>query len=74
MRTLGAPSKVTMGGSAAWRHRFAPHTATLIRKLLAAGIINLGKTHTVQFAYDDSTHGRLRRCGSGSRGALGDWH
>jgi aspartyl-tRNA(Asn)/glutamyl-tRNA(Gln) amidotransferase subunit A len=40
-----------MGGTAAWRHRRAPQTATLMRKLMAAGMINLGKTHTVEFAY-----------------------
>lgn len=43
--------EVAMGGSAAWRGRIAPHTATLVRRLLAAGMINLGKTHTVEFAY-----------------------
>jgi aspartyl-tRNA(Asn)/glutamyl-tRNA(Gln) amidotransferase subunit A len=43
--------EVAMGGSAAWRGRIAPHTATLYRRLLAAGMINLGKTHTVEFAY-----------------------
>src|SRR4249920_2936624 len=43
--------EVAMGGTAAWRHRIAPHTATLMRKLMAAGMINLGKTHTVEFAY-----------------------
>ena len=43
--------EVAMGGSAAWRHRIAPHTATIMRKLMAAGMINLGKTHTVEFAY-----------------------
>jgi aspartyl-tRNA(Asn)/glutamyl-tRNA(Gln) amidotransferase subunit A len=43
--------EVAMGGSAAWRNRVAPHTATLHRKLMAAGMINLGKTHTVEFAY-----------------------
>ncbi len=43
--------QVAMGGSAAWRDRVAPHTATLHRKLMAAGMINLGKTHTVEFAY-----------------------
>ena len=40
-----------MGGTAAWRSRIAPRTATLMRKLMAAGMINLGKTHTVEFAY-----------------------
>ena len=43
--------EVAMGGSAAWKHRTATRTATLMRKLLAAGMINLGKTHTVEFAY-----------------------
>ena len=43
--------EVAMGGSAAWRARRASRTATLMRKLMAAGTINLGKTHTVEFAY-----------------------
>jgi aspartyl-tRNA(Asn)/glutamyl-tRNA(Gln) amidotransferase subunit A len=43
--------EVAMGGSAAWRDRIAPRTASLHRKLIAAGMINLGKTHTVEFAY-----------------------
>jgi aspartyl-tRNA(Asn)/glutamyl-tRNA(Gln) amidotransferase subunit A len=43
--------EIAMGGTAAWRNRIAPRTATLMRKLMAAGMINLGKTHTVEFAY-----------------------
>jgi aspartyl-tRNA(Asn)/glutamyl-tRNA(Gln) amidotransferase subunit A len=43
--------EVAMGGSAAWKDRKATRTATLMRKLLAAGMINIGKTHTVEFAY-----------------------
>lgn len=43
--------KVAMGGTAAWRGRIGPRTATLYRKLMAAGMICLGKTHTVEFAY-----------------------
>ena len=43
--------EIAMGGTAAWRGRIAPRTATLHRKLMAAGMINLGKTHTVEFAY-----------------------
>jgi len=43
--------EVAMGGTAAWRNRIAPHSATLVRRLVAAGMINLGKTHTVEFAY-----------------------
>jgi aspartyl-tRNA(Asn)/glutamyl-tRNA(Gln) amidotransferase subunit A len=74
--------EVAMGGSAAWRNRIAPHTATLVRRLMAAGMINLGKTHTVEFAYggwgtnqhlgtpwnpwDDSTHRTPGGSSSGS--------
>jgi aspartyl-tRNA(Asn)/glutamyl-tRNA(Gln) amidotransferase subunit A len=43
--------KVAMGGTAAWKDRVATRTATLYRKLVAAGMIVLGKTHTVEFAY-----------------------
>jgi aspartyl-tRNA(Asn)/glutamyl-tRNA(Gln) amidotransferase subunit A len=42
--------RVTTGGSAVWRERRSPVTATLARKLIAAGLIVLGKTHTVEFA------------------------
>ncbi len=41
----------TAGGCAVWRDRISAHTATLARKLQAAGMIVLGKTHTVEFAY-----------------------
>src|SRR5437868_2164768 len=33
-----------------WRDRRSPATATLARRLIAAGMIVLGKTHTVEFA------------------------
>src|SRR3954469_15796789 len=42
--------RVTTGGSEVWRKRRSPVTATLARKLIAAGMIVLGKTHTVEFA------------------------
>jgi aspartyl-tRNA(Asn)/glutamyl-tRNA(Gln) amidotransferase subunit A len=42
--------RVTTGGSMAWRERRSPVTATLAKKLIAAGMIVLGKTHTVEFA------------------------
>jgi aspartyl-tRNA(Asn)/glutamyl-tRNA(Gln) amidotransferase subunit A len=74
--------EVAMGGTAAWRNRLAPHTATLMRRFMAAGMINLGKTHTVEFAYggwgtnqhlgtpwnpwDDSTHRTPGGSSSGS--------
>jgi aspartyl-tRNA(Asn)/glutamyl-tRNA(Gln) amidotransferase subunit A len=42
--------RITTGGSAVWRERRSPATATLARRLIAAGMIVLGKTHTVEFA------------------------
>jgi aspartyl-tRNA(Asn)/glutamyl-tRNA(Gln) amidotransferase subunit A len=42
--------RVTTGGSKVWKDRVSPTTATLARKLIAAGMIVLGKTHTVEFA------------------------
>src|SRR5699024_8267684 len=42
--------RIVTGGCAAWPDRRAEHTATLVRRLLAQGMIILGKTHTVEFA------------------------
>jgi aspartyl-tRNA(Asn)/glutamyl-tRNA(Gln) amidotransferase subunit A len=42
--------RVTTGGSEVWRDRRSPDTATLARRLIGAGMIVLGKTHTVEFA------------------------
>jgi aspartyl-tRNA(Asn)/glutamyl-tRNA(Gln) amidotransferase subunit A len=42
--------KVVTGGCEAWKARKATRTATLARRLLAQGMIVLGKTHTVEFA------------------------
>jgi aspartyl-tRNA(Asn)/glutamyl-tRNA(Gln) amidotransferase subunit A len=42
--------KVVTGGCEVWKERKATRTATLARKLLAQGMIVLGKTHTVEFA------------------------
>src|SRR5712692_10156793 len=42
--------RVTTGGSMVWRERRSAVTATLARRLIAAGLIVLGKTHTVEFA------------------------
>ncbi|HTV90911.1 MAG TPA: amidase [Stellaceae bacterium] len=42
--------RVTTGGSAVWRQRRSPVTATLARRFFAQGMIVLGKTHTVEFA------------------------
>lgn len=43
--------RIATGGSAVWRDRRAKRTATLARRLIAAGMIVIGKTHTVEFAY-----------------------
>lgn len=42
--------RVVTGGCKAWRERRAARTATLARRLIAQGMIVLGKTHTVEFA------------------------
>ncbi len=43
--------RVATGGSQAWRDRRASRTATLARRLVQAGMIVIGKTHTVEFAF-----------------------
>ena len=43
--------KIVTGGAFIWRDRRADRTATLARALIAQGMIVLGKTHTVEFAY-----------------------
>ena len=42
--------RITTGGSKVWKDRRSPFTATLVRKMVEAGMIVLGKTHTVEFA------------------------
>ncbi len=42
--------RITTGGCEAWRERKSSCTATLARRLIAQGMIVLGKTHTVEFA------------------------
>src|SRR5258708_6933796 len=42
--------RVTTGGSKVWEKRVSPTTATLAERLIGAGMIVLGKTHTVEFA------------------------
>lgn len=43
--------RVTTGGSAIWRERRASGTATLVQKLIGAGMIILGKVHTAELAF-----------------------
>jgi aspartyl-tRNA(Asn)/glutamyl-tRNA(Gln) amidotransferase subunit A len=42
--------RVTTGGSKVWQDRLSTTTATLVRKVKAAGMIVIGKTHSVEFA------------------------
>ena len=42
--------RVVTGGSEAWMQRRSTRTATLAQKIMAQGMIVLGKTHTVEFA------------------------
>src|SRR5262249_44867451 len=42
--------RITTGGSKVWAARISPVTATLAERLIGAGMIVLGKTHTVEFA------------------------
>jgi aspartyl-tRNA(Asn)/glutamyl-tRNA(Gln) amidotransferase subunit A len=43
--------QITTAGSQAWIARRSPVTATVVEKLLAAGMVLLGKTHMVEFAF-----------------------
>ena len=42
--------RVTTGGTQVWHDRRSTYTATIARRMIAAGMIVLGKTHTVEFA------------------------
>ncbi|MCC6532480.1 MAG: amidase [Burkholderiales bacterium] len=42
---------ITTGGSMFWRERVSPLSATLVQRLRAAGMIVIGKTHMVEFAF-----------------------
>lgn len=48
---LHIEGRMTTGGSLFWRERVSPVTATLAQRLTAAGMIILGKTHMVEFAF-----------------------
>ena len=41
----------TTAGSKSWRGRISDHTATAVERLRSAGMIPLGKTHMVEFAF-----------------------
>src|SRR5947209_3176210 len=41
--------RIVSGGSTVWRNRRSVRTAELARRLIAQGLIIIGKTHTVEF-------------------------
>lgn len=43
--------RVTTCGSLLWKDRISPVTATIVERLEAAGMVVLGKTHMVEFAF-----------------------
>ena len=48
---LHIEGRETTAGSKSWRGRISDHTATAVLRLTAAGMIPLGKTHMVEFAF-----------------------
>ena len=48
---LHIAGRVTTAGSKSWTGRVSDHTASVVTRLLAAGMIVLGKTHLVEFAF-----------------------
>jgi aspartyl-tRNA(Asn)/glutamyl-tRNA(Gln) amidotransferase subunit A len=48
---LEIEGRITGVGSAAWQHRRSAKTATAVARLLAAGMVPLGKTQMVEFAF-----------------------
>jgi aspartyl-tRNA(Asn)/glutamyl-tRNA(Gln) amidotransferase subunit A len=48
---LHVKGRQTTAGSKSWLGRISDHTATAVERLVAAGMIPLGKTHMVEFAF-----------------------
>jgi aspartyl-tRNA(Asn)/glutamyl-tRNA(Gln) amidotransferase subunit A len=48
---LEIKDRQTTAGSKSWLGRISDHTATCVERLLAAGMIPIGKTHMVEFAF-----------------------
>jgi aspartyl-tRNA(Asn)/glutamyl-tRNA(Gln) amidotransferase subunit A len=48
---LHVEGRQTTAGARSWLGRRSTHTATAVRRLLEAGMIPLGKTHMVEFAF-----------------------
>ena len=50
---LEMQGRQTTAGSKGWLGRISDHTATSVARLEAAGMIPLGKTHMVEFAFGE---------------------
>jgi aspartyl-tRNA(Asn)/glutamyl-tRNA(Gln) amidotransferase subunit A len=48
---LHLQGRQTTAGSKSWLGRISDHTATAVERLVAAGMIPIGKTHMVEFAF-----------------------
>jgi aspartyl-tRNA(Asn)/glutamyl-tRNA(Gln) amidotransferase subunit A len=48
---LHVAGRQTTAGSNSWLGRISDHTATAVSRLVAAGMVPLGKTHMVEFAF-----------------------
>ena len=48
---LHVEGRQTTAGSKSWLGRVSDHTATAVERLISAGMIPLGKTHMVEFAF-----------------------
>ena len=55
---LHVEGRETTAGSKSWRGRISVYTATAVVRLEAAGMIPLGKTHMVEFAFGGWGHNR----------------
>lgn len=48
---IDVKGRITTAGSHVWRLRRADRSATIAKRLIGAGMIVIGKTHTVEFAF-----------------------
>jgi aspartyl-tRNA(Asn)/glutamyl-tRNA(Gln) amidotransferase subunit A len=60
---LHVAGRQTTAGAKSWRGQVSDHTATAVTRLVAAGMIPLGKTHMVEFALAGAATSRWARRG-----------
>jgi aspartyl-tRNA(Asn)/glutamyl-tRNA(Gln) amidotransferase subunit A len=59
---LDVAGRITTGGSLHWKDRVSTVTAAAVRRCIAAGVVLIGKNHTVEFAM--SPYGMNRHMGT----------